>query len=177
MTVEARDYDFSVLRELRSDRKITLERLAEAAGISFSTLARIETNANQPNLATLKKLSDFFGMTPANLLELATAYIVEETEEKVDILNPVRRRKVDYSGVSIIYSHGERGQQAHQGHRHESDYQITWVLDGHMVIDIHGKKFDLTTGQTIKFDAAFEHKVSFLDDTVYIVTLIPKRTR
>ncbi|MDP8223441.1 MAG: helix-turn-helix domain-containing protein [Candidatus Lernaella stagnicola] len=177
MAQEAKDYDFSVLRELRADRKITLEKLAEATGISFSTLARIESNANQPNLATLKKLADFFGMTPANMLELATAYIVQEVEETLDILNPVRRRKIDYPGLSLVYAQGKAGQRAHQSHRHEEEYQVTWVLHGQMSIDIHGKKIELTNGQSIKFDAAFEHKTHFVADTVYVVALMPKRTR
>jgi transcriptional regulator with XRE-family HTH domain len=172
-----RDYDFSVVRELRTDRKVTLEKLAESTSVSFSTLARIESNANQPNLATLKKLADFFGMTPANLLELATAYIVEEVDEKVDILNPVRRRKVDFSGLSMVYAQGKAGQQAHQTHRHDQEYQVTWVLDGRMTINIHGKKFELANGQSIKFDAAFDHKTQFVEDTVYVVALFPKRTR
>jgi len=177
MAREARDYDFSVIRDLRNDQKVTLEKLAEATGVSFSTLARIESNSNQPNLATLKKLADFFGMTPANLLDLATAYIVEEVVEGKDPLSPTRRKRVDLAGISLTFGHGKAGETVTKTHRHELEYQVSWVVTGCIEINIHGKKFELKKGQAIKFDAEFEHEVKCLEDTSYIVAVFPKRTR
>jgi len=172
-----RDFDFSVLRELRNRKQVTLEKLAEQTGVSFSTLARIESNQNQPGLTTLKKLADFFGMTPANLLELSSSFIVERTQEERDVMEPVSRRLLNLADVALRVSEGKAGKSSREPHQHLGSYQITWVLEGHMVLTIHGDKHELKTSEALQFDAAFEHEVKFITDTSYVVALVPKHAK
>lgn len=174
---ENADYDFSILRELRNQYKITLEGLAEATGISFSTLTRIESNQNRPSLATLKRLADFFGMTPAHLLELTTSFIVERRVETRDKMGTIKRRSVAFSELRLRAAQGKAGQSAEEPHLHVHDYQVTWVLEGRMVLNIHGKDYELPAGHAIHFDAGFAHSSRLIEDSVYVVALMPKRTK
>jgi len=47
------------------------EEVAHAAGISTSTLSRLERGLHQPSLPTLRKLAAALGVSPAELIEEA----------------------------------------------------------------------------------------------------------
>jgi len=171
------DYDFSVLRELRRQADASLEKVAQETGVSVSTLTRIETNQNLPNLTSLKALSTFFGMSPAHLLDLASTTFVEQAEETLASLGRVHRRGVTLPDISIVLGTAAANDFTQKPHRHEGCYQIQWVTRGRMVSRVQGHDHELRAGQAIKFDASFEHVSHFLEDTEYIVVLVPKRTR
>lgn len=171
------DFDFSIVRHLRLQKKLSLQKLADLTGISYATLSRIEANHYQPSLQTLKKLANFFEISPAHLLELTTSFIVERSEEKEMKLEPLNRRGVDFSDVTLRFGTGKPGKAAEKTHQHPDCYQITWVLKGTMIVTIHEEQFKLSKGQSIKFDATFSHRVKFLTETDFFVVLIPKIKR
>jgi XRE family transcriptional regulator, regulator of sulfur utilization len=177
MKTKAADYDFSILRELRGQRNISLEDLARKTGVSFSTLLRIESNQNTPNLATLKVLSGFFGMTPAQLLGMATSFVVEHGEEKLENLGRVKRRGVTFGDVRLRVGSASKGDHSAKPHQHLGEDQITWVLEGRMSVKVHGEEYPLSSGEALKFDASFEHQLEFLQSTTYVVALVPRRSR
>jgi transcriptional regulator with XRE-family HTH domain len=57
------------LRTLRKRKLLTQEQLAERSGLAVSTVIRIERNQVEPQGATIRKLADALGTTPADLLE------------------------------------------------------------------------------------------------------------
>lgn len=170
-------YDFSVLRELRSGAKVSLERVAEDTGVSFSTLTRIESNQNQPNLKTLSILAGYFGLSPAHLLDLAGSHVIQQVEEELEDLGEVQRWGISFPDAKVIMGQAEAGDFTQKIHRHKGHYQIQWVLEGRLKALVHGREFELEAGQAIKFDAGFEHASRFMEDTRYIVVLVPKRMR
>jgi transcriptional regulator with XRE-family HTH domain len=74
----ARDWDAQELaglaahiRAQRGNQSVTQRRLAEQAGITQGHLSRIERGLCRPDAATLGKLADALGTSPARLLALA----------------------------------------------------------------------------------------------------------
>lgn len=61
------------IRELRRERGMTQEELCERAGISVDAVSRIEGGKRTPNLDTLQRLSEAFGVPAAALFEGAPA--------------------------------------------------------------------------------------------------------
>lgn len=51
------------LKGLRAEHKITQSALAEAMGLSQQAIAKWETGKSSPDITTLKKLADYFGVT------------------------------------------------------------------------------------------------------------------
>lgn len=174
---EIPSFDFTVLRELRRQANVTLEQMAEETGLSFSTLSRIESNQNQPSLSTLSVLAGYFGLSPANLLDLAGATVVEHLEEDMEDLGDVKRRGVTLPDLKIVLGSAGTGNLTQVPHRHEGFTQIQWVTRGRLVVRIQGQQYELKAGQAIRFDAGLEHVSSFAEETEYIVVLVPKRTR
>lgn len=173
---EAPEFDFSFLRQLRNEAQISLESLVEETGISFSTLSRIESNQNKPNLTTLSVLARFFGLSPSHMLDLASSNVIEHTEEQLEDLGQVKRRGVTYPDAQVIMGQASAGEVS-EPHVHAGQYQMLWVLEGRLKVTVNGREFELSTGQSIRFSADREHASTYQEDTRYIVLLMPKRTR
>ena len=50
----------SFLKELRKEKNLTQEQLAEALNVSGRTVSRWETGSNMPDLSILVELADFY---------------------------------------------------------------------------------------------------------------------
>jgi len=59
------------VRDLRKSRGLTQEELCERAGISIDAVTRIESGRRSPSLATLERLSQALGVSPAALFDPA----------------------------------------------------------------------------------------------------------
>jgi transcriptional regulator with XRE-family HTH domain len=57
------------LRRERIAQTMTQVELAKKAGISPAALVRIENNAADPHVSTLRKLADALGVEPRDLME------------------------------------------------------------------------------------------------------------
>ena len=170
-------YDFSVLRALRRQADVTLETVAAATGLSFSTLNRIERNQNLPSLTTLSALAEHFAVSPATLLEMAQPVVVEQVDEELEEIGDVKRRGVSFPDVRLVVGEAQAGDYSQKPHRHDGFYQIQWVIEGRVRCRVQGHDTEVGPGCAIRFDADFEHVSHFLEDTRYLVVLIPKRAR
>lgn len=56
------------LKDLRIQRALTQEELAEKAGIGKNTVNRMERNLTEPHMSTLRKLAEALGVDPAELV-------------------------------------------------------------------------------------------------------------
>lgn len=59
-----------ILFELRSEQGISQKQLAEAIGVSQSTIAKIEVNRNEATASTVRKLAKYFQVSADYLLGL-----------------------------------------------------------------------------------------------------------
>jgi transcriptional regulator with XRE-family HTH domain len=56
------------LRMLRQRRLLTIEQLAERAGVNKNTISRIENGAEAPQAATIRKLARALEVDPEQLM-------------------------------------------------------------------------------------------------------------
>lgn len=56
------------LKQLRENKKLTQQEMADKLGIARGTYAHYEINRREPDNATLARLADFFGVTTDELL-------------------------------------------------------------------------------------------------------------
>ena len=73
------------MQELRKEKGLTQEQLAEQVGVARRTVSRWETGSNMPDLDILIELSDFYGVELRELLsgERRNGQMNEEMKETV----------------------------------------------------------------------------------------------
>lgn len=73
------------LKELRNEKKITQEQLAEKLGVSRRTVSRWETGSNMPDLDILVEMADYYDVDLRELLdgERRSGKMNKELEETV----------------------------------------------------------------------------------------------
>src|SRR5690554_5425702 len=72
------------LKQLRDEKNITLERLAENIGITKSTLSRYENNKREPKMYVVEKLANYF--------QVSTDYLLGQSDERT----PAHKIKEEY---------------------------------------------------------------------------------
>jgi len=55
------------LKALRVEQALTQEELADRAGVSTNTVARLERNETEPHMPTVRKLASALGVEPRRL--------------------------------------------------------------------------------------------------------------
>jgi transcriptional regulator with XRE-family HTH domain len=55
------------LAQIRQDRLLTLDELAEGSGVSKSTLSRVERGIVLPHLESVRRLCEWLKLTPADV--------------------------------------------------------------------------------------------------------------
>ena len=73
------------LQELRKNRGLTQEELAEAIFVSRTAVSKWESGRGYPNIDSLKELSSFFSVTIDDLLSSDTLLSIAEKENKSNI--------------------------------------------------------------------------------------------
>ncbi|MFC0506066.1 helix-turn-helix domain-containing protein [Micromonospora costi] len=149
------------LRALRKQRGTTLSQLAEATGISVSTLSRLESGGRRPTLELL--------------LPLARAHQVplDELVGAPEVGDPrVRARPIVHHGVTFLpltrrpgglqafkqilppgTPTGDPGQQTHEG------YEWLYVLSGRLRLLLGEHDLTLTAGEVAEFDTRVPHRL------------------
>ena len=87
----------SILYELRVERGVSQKELAEAIGVSQSTIAKIEVGRNEATASTIRKLAGYFNISTDYLLEFEDDFgvRVDDKEKKPDTLSAEERRLLE----------------------------------------------------------------------------------
>jgi HTH-type transcriptional regulator, competence development regulator len=56
------------IRELRNEKVLTMEEVANLSGVSFNTLYRLEHNLTGARQSSIKKIARVLGVAPQDLL-------------------------------------------------------------------------------------------------------------
>ena len=83
--------------ELRVERGVSQKELAEAIGVSQSTIAKIEVGRNEATASTIRKLASYFNISTDYLLGLEDDFgvRVDDKEKKPDTLSAEERRLLE----------------------------------------------------------------------------------
>jgi transcriptional regulator with XRE-family HTH domain len=155
------------LQALRSDRGWSLDQLAARSGVSKGVLVALEQGRSNPNLATLARLGDAFGVPVTRLVEVSG-------EPAVHVSAPGSGRVLwrgASGGTGTILGatdppwaaelwHWElmpgetTGGDAHA----PATREMAWVEDGTLTLTVAGQRYQLSPGQCARFPAGLPHR-------------------
>ncbi|MGN0587158.1 MAG: helix-turn-helix domain-containing protein, partial [Oscillospiraceae bacterium] len=90
----------SFLKELRKDKGITQEQLAELTGVSNRSVSRWETGTNLPDLDILIQLADYYNVELREILDGERKDVQMDKETRETVLKAAdysNREKMDFS--------------------------------------------------------------------------------
>jgi transcriptional regulator with XRE-family HTH domain len=147
------------LRALRQERGTTLADLADATGISVSTLSRLESGKRRPTLELLLPL--------AQALEVALDDLVDAPptgDPRVHLkpmknghgmtMIPLSRRTEGLQAFKTIIPAGRRTKPELKVH---DGYEWLYVIDGNLRCIIGDRDLVLTGGEAAEFDTRLPH--------------------
>lgn len=148
------------LRAARTGRGWTLESLAKKAGVSASTLSRLEAGKRQANLELLLPLTKALDISVDELL----TPVVEDPRVKRD---PWERDEVTFHPLSPETSHIQtykivlRPRPAHDGPLGtHGGHEWLYVLSGRLRLHLDDREIILHRGEAAEFDTRTPHAMS-----------------
>ena len=154
------------LRELRLQRGLTLQNLADLSGLSKTFLSRLESGDRQASIAAVLTLARIFDVSLASLFEspLATepcvivrgANAVEETANGL-VYAPLSNagRFFNLQPLRVNVSPADRGDK----HYYHDGEEWIYVLSGALTLSLAGKTYDLDPGDAAHFDSRLPHRL------------------
>jgi transcriptional regulator with XRE-family HTH domain len=145
------------VRELRAQRGLTLEGLAEASGVSRSMISLIERGEASATAVVLERLATGLGVMLASLFDAPAAAPdpVSRRATQVEWHDPAsgyRRRNVSPGGfpspihiVEVAFPPGARVAYE-SGARTTVTHQQIWVLSGTIEVTLGDERFELGAG-------------------------------
>lgn len=157
------------IRQLRREKNMSLQQLADRSGVSVAAIHKIERNGMVPTVATLLKLG--------SALNRPMSYFVEEEneEDRPAVLIPGAGRKavftskrgIDLKNISGPYGryfmHGamavvEPGADSGIEPMVHPGEELVHLLCGRLSFNIDGEVFVLTPGDTLHFRTNRPHR-------------------
>ncbi|WP_341952976.1 XRE family transcriptional regulator [Salinibacterium sp. TMP30] len=155
-----------VIRASREGR-MTVEELAEAAGVSGGLISQLERGIGNPSFNTLMRLSRALGFAISELFE-GEGYeperrVVRTNERRKltsegltqELLTPDANRKLGM--VRTVVPSGYSSEDTPMTHPGEEAFHI---LEGELEVTLDGHHYVLSEGDTVSFDSATPHAYS-----------------
>ncbi|WP_209348216.1 XRE family transcriptional regulator [Pontixanthobacter sp. CEM42] len=154
---------------LRKQRKMTLEQLAVASGVSRSMLSQIERGSANPTLAVSFKIAEGFGTSIGELLgsswNAASVDVVRANDPKtlfpaqqgcrIRTLSPLRMEK-DIEFYELILEPGARlDSEAH----HRGTRELLTVASGSVTVQSDSQLAELSEGDSAHYQADCTHSI------------------
>ena len=145
------------LKQLRSQRGVTLTSLAEATGISKSTLSRLETGQRRASLELLLPLAQAYRVPLDDLVgapEVGDPRIrLKPHKANGRTVLPLTRQPGGVQAWKIVIPARSTAPQpkSHEG------YEWLYVLSGRMRLVLGDHDLELTAGEVAEFDTRVPH--------------------
>ncbi len=151
----------SHLRQLRTKRRLSLSRVAQAVGISVGFLSALERSQMSGSVGTLRKLARYY---KTNILDFfdangTSSRQVQPEQRKVLQAGPGVRMELLAWGNAVMEPHLFRvAPQAGSGdaYTHEGE-EFLFILRGSLIITLEQQEYRLKTGDSFYFESATPH--------------------
>ena len=170
-------FDFSILREIRKREGLTLEEVAQRAGLSIAVISRLERNQTSAELETLYKLGRVFGMSATDLLALSESRMSHLKGEEQYRSDNFQFRMIRYANHACFLGTAKAGSRIRKPEIHHDDHETCWVIEGRVRLELPHETVELSAGQSLQFDAIQEHSYEALEDSRLILVHLKKGKR
>lgn len=155
------------VRRLRRRRDLTLDLLAERAGVSKGTVIGVEQSRANPSIATLCSIADALGVGVVTLIDPG-----QDPQVRIKRRDDTPALWTSEGGSRALFLMGTDPPDivelwdwhlapgdVFDGDAHpEGTVEVLYVLDGVLAVTVGDDEHRLTTGDSILFDAVLSHR-------------------
>ena len=154
------------VRRLRRHRDVTLDLLADRAGVSKGTVIGVEQARANPSIATLCRIADALGVGVVTLIDPGDdpqVRIKRGPDTPALWTSEAGSRALFLMGtdppdiVELWDWHLAPGDSFDGGAHPEGTVEVLYVLDGVLAVRVGDERHEMTAGDTILFDAILPH--------------------
>jgi len=175
-------YDFRVIRTLRRRQGLTMEQLAQKSGLTYPTVATIETNKSLPSMKTLDALAGVLHFSASNLLALSERRVVQIRQAHRPKKSKGAKDHFDYNRLKIAHFdqsklfrvQGQAGEEIKVAQLNEDIHELCYVLTGAVELRIEGDLYPLHRDDALLFDGILDHSYRMLESGEFITVHIAK---
>jgi transcriptional regulator with XRE-family HTH domain len=154
------------LREVRTEKGLSLDKLSDLTGVSKAMLGQIERGDSSPTVSTMWKIANGLGVSFTTFFEeneptfkLVSKHDVRPIPEESGLfqVRPLYRieRGKPFEAFAVTLQPGCHYQsEAHA----KGVEELLFVQAGSMTIDVDENKFVLSKDQSIRFSADYAHE-------------------
>ncbi len=150
----------------RKNMGITLKKLAEEVGVTPSLLSQIEHGKASPSLSTLKLIADVFSVPIGMLFESGKATVDSPVFKKNTHKKMITKGNVTYNLLSqncnamevFILEFPPGSSTGSEAYVHDGA-ECGFLHKGRLLIEIEGKEYELSEGDSVVFDSYKPHKI------------------
>lgn len=159
------------LKDARRSRGLTLQKVAEASGLSPSMVSLVERGQASPSIGTLVALSDALSLHVAELfgaLQTEPGLVVlRESQPAVRSADGVTRRTIlddAEVGIELLDYVFQPGAQTGEAAAHHSGSEIGFLVSGTLDVEVGDESHTLQEGDAIHFASDVPHRFSNTTD-------------
>jgi transcriptional regulator with XRE-family HTH domain len=169
------------LQALRADRGWSLDQLAARSGVSKGVLVAIEQGRSNPNLATLARIGDAFGVPVTLLVDVGgepTVKISSPDATRVLWRGPsggtgVILGATDPPWAAELWRWEVMPGESFGGDAHApATREMASVEAGSLTLTVAGERYTVTAGQCARFPASRPHRYSNEGDELVRFTMV-----
>ena len=154
------------LRELRTERGMSMRALGRASGLSTNALSMIERGRTSPSVSTLYKISEALNVP------ITAFFRLEPPKQKVVFRKADERRRVSFprglweglggesfiGGVEPFLLTLEAGANSGRFHMLHSGHEFVLCLEGELEYEVEDERYVLEPGDSLLFAAQLRHR-------------------
>jgi len=155
------------VRQLRNERGLTLQALADMTGLSASLLSLVERGKTSPSIGTLVAIAHAFDVHMGDLVPGAppvTEQRLLKTDEQRVYATPegVNRRILRddrLRGLEVAMNEYGPGGRSADSSLHHGGYEYGVVIKGVLTVEVDGHAYELHPGDSIAYDSTHPHRI------------------
>lgn len=156
------------IRKFRKIRGITLEKLAEDTGMSYSYLSELENNKHSISINNLQKLASYFNVNLIQFLENeeSTSLVIRKKDRKGFVTDDgavfyiISAEDTKHLSVMFATLPPNNPKKEHRNiHKHPQGEEFILVTKGEVTVVVEEEKFVLKAGDSMIFQSEKEHVI------------------
>ena len=155
------------VRELRNQRQLTLQALADMTGLSASLLSLVERGKTSPSIGTLVSVAYALGihmndLVPGDNQSWASPVTLRADQREFSTPEGVTRRVIKDDrarGIEIAINEYAPGGSSAQSSLHHEGFEYGMVLEGTLTVYLAKGRHVLKVGDSIGYDSTRPHRI------------------